>query len=38
MSGRYVIKLLSQMDEYMGIQRGSWNITDSFRVMPTIWG
>jgi hypothetical protein len=35
MYGRYAIKLLSQIDEFKGIQRGSWNITDNFRVMPT---
>jgi hypothetical protein len=35
MCGRYVIKLLSQIDQVLGIQRGSWKITDNFRVMPT---
>jgi putative SOS response-associated peptidase YedK len=35
MCGRYVIKLLSQIDEYMGVQRGFWQIKGNFRVMPT---
>jgi putative SOS response-associated peptidase YedK len=35
MCGRYVIKLLSQIDQALGIQRGSWQINDNFRVMPT---
>jgi hypothetical protein len=26
---------LSQIDQVLGIQRGSWQIKDNFRVMPT---
>lgn len=35
MCGRCGIKLLSQINQALGIQRGSWQIKDNFRVMPT---
>jgi putative SOS response-associated peptidase YedK len=35
MCGRYVLKLLTQIDQAMGVERGRWEITDNFRVLPT---
>jgi hypothetical protein len=35
MCGRYVIKLLKQLDSAFEIERGSWEVADNFRVRPT---
>jgi putative SOS response-associated peptidase YedK len=35
MCGKYVLKLLNQIDRVFEVERGSWEIKTSFRVMPT---
>jgi putative SOS response-associated peptidase YedK len=34
--GKFVLKLLNQIDRVLDIERGSWEFPDNFRVMPTM--